>query len=341
MASLIAAQGTGTGFVGVAPEAKVLPIVAKSVNATAAGIRYATDHGAKVINVSRGAVTECPPNIQESVGYAIEHDVVVVAAAGNDGDETNSSEAPADCAGVLAVGAVDSKFRPWVKTQRKSYVAVAAPGVQVGGVLKDGQVHSSNGGTSGATALTSAVIALVRAKFPDMSARQVVQQIIASAGDVGSKGKDDQTGYGLIRPTRILNGTVPKNGPNPVFAAYDKWKAANAKQTGAAGSGSDTGSSPSSTDYLLVGGFAALVVAIVIVVLVMQGRKRRRLQAASTGRYGAGPGGPQAYGGPYPPQGGQPPAPGGQQPYYPPAGPQGGSPPQGRHPNPPGQWGAG
>src|SRR5262249_30341290 len=86
MAALIAAQGTGTGFVGVAPGAKILPIVTDDGGSTIAGIRYATDHGAKVISISQGAPSPCVDELQEAIGYAVDHDVVVVASAGNDGD---------------------------------------------------------------------------------------------------------------------------------------------------------------------------------------------------------------------------------------------------------------
>jgi type VII secretion-associated serine protease mycosin len=333
MASLIAARGTGTGFVGVAPAAKILPVRTKSFDSMVSGIRYAADHGAKVINISQGATASCIPSLQQAVSYAIERDVVVVAAAGDEGDSTNGSSYPANCAGVVAVGAIDPTLKPWIKTQQQSYVAVAAPGLHVGGVAKSGQFGADGFGTSQASALTSAVVALVRSKFPNMSARQVVQQIITSAGDVGPKGRDDQTGYGLIRPTRILNGEVPKNGPNPVFDAYDKWKAANAKQTGPA---PRSNAEDSSTNPILIGGVGAVAVALLVLLLVVLVRNRRRLQVAQARRAG----GPPVFGGPYPPQGGQSP-PGGQQPYYPPAGPPGGPPQQGPHPNPgqPGQWG--
>lgn len=113
MASLIAAQGTRTGFVGVAPHAKILPVVVKGLNGAAAGIRYAVDHGAKVINISQASPSSsgCPTDVQDAVGYALEHDIVVAAGAGNEGDTSNASMYPANCAGVLAVGAVDNKVQ--------------------------------------------------------------------------------------------------------------------------------------------------------------------------------------------------------------------------------------
>jgi type VII secretion-associated serine protease mycosin len=341
MASLIAAQGNGTGFLGVAPQARILPVVVKSTNAHAVGIRYAVDHGAKVINISRGAPATCPPATQDAVSYALQHDVVVLAAAGNDGNESNSAETPANCAGVLAVGAVDARFNPWIGTQRQSYVAVAAPGVGVGSVIKDGQYHNSPAGTSGATALTSAAVALVRSKFPDMPARQVVQQVVGSAGDVGAKGKDDQTGYGLIRPYRILNGSVPKSGPNPVFEAYDKWAAANKAASPGAQSGNNDDRFSSFNPIAAIG-IPAVIVAVIVILLVNRGRGRRRSHMAGPGQYGQADM-PQTFGGPYPLQDGQPSTPGGQQQsYYPPAGagPQGAPPPpQGQYPDPR-QWGS-
>ena len=111
--------------------------------------------------------------------------------------------------------------------ERQSYVTVAAPAGDVGAVLKDGRFHtSSEGGTSMATALTSATAALIRSKYPDMPAPEVVQRIIASCLDVGAPGRDDQTGYGLIRPVRALTGEGLNDVPNPVFTAYDEWKTA-------------------------------------------------------------------------------------------------------------------
>jgi type VII secretion-associated serine protease mycosin len=316
MASLIAAQGKGTGFVGVAPGARILPVIAQSGEAYTKGIRFAVDHGAKVINLSQAVASACPEGLQQAVSYAIEHDVVIVAGAGNNGDSPNASMYPANCVGVLAVGAVDNKTNPWAKTERQPYVTVAAPGVQVGSVLKDGQYYSSNGGTSGASALTSAAVALVRSKHPQMSAREVVQRIIASARDVGPAGKDNQTGYGAVRPQHALSDNVPKSAPNPVFDAYDKWAAANGKggstgKTGAQSSGSG------GTDWgkiaLYVMGMMLVPIAIVIILLIMRRKNKRRPQFPATGQQG---GMPPSFGGPYPPQPGETPAPPGARPHF-------------------------
>ncbi|MFL6054208.1 MAG: S8 family serine peptidase [Actinoallomurus sp.] len=227
MAALIAGQGNGTGMVGVAPGAKIMPIRAQAGSAEVEkGIRYAVDHGARVINISEGVPSPawigCGKSTEEAITYALKHDVVIVAAAGNEGNGPNDAQYPAECPGILAVGAVDHMFSPWVKTQRQSYVAVAAPGVRTGSINKKGEFVRAWNGTSQASALTSSVVALVRSKFPNMSAREAVQRILATTRDVGSPGRDDETGYGLVRPYHALVDQISPGAPNPVFAAWDK-----------------------------------------------------------------------------------------------------------------------
>nr|BFE32803.1 hypothetical protein GCM10010200_050540 [Actinomadura rugatobispora] len=328
MASLIAAQGRGTGLLGVAPNAKILPVVAQSKPAYAKGIRFAADRGAKVISLSQALPGACPADLQEAVTYALGKDAVVVAGAGNDGNGSNSSMSPANCAGVVAVGAVDAQFRPWVKSQRQSYVTVAAPGVQTSAILRDGKV-SFGSGTSDATALTSAAVALIRAKFPNMSNREVVQQVIGSAMDVGPSGRDPQTGFGFIRPYRVFNGTVPKNGANPVFEAYDR-QAKNAQKTEepSGGGGPKGGADMASVIVLVAWVVVGAVIALVMLFVLMRRRKKGR-----PAPLGPVPGATPSFGAPYPQQGQMPPGPGpqGQGP-----GPQG-YPPQGYPQQPPQQ----
>jgi hypothetical protein len=202
--------------------------------------------------------------------------------------------------------------------------------VGVSSVLKDGQLHTSNGGTSGATALTSGAAALVRAKYPTMSAREVVQRLIASTRDAGPKGKDDQTGYGVVRPYHALADNVSKSAPNPVFDAYDKWAAAN----GGAGASNSSGKSVTD-DGPNWGRIAMLVVGLIIVIAIIVATimtllRRGRSQPAAGPSYP--PQGPPSFGGqPYGP--GQPPVPGGRPQFYPPAGqaPEGTSPQPGGH----------
>jgi subtilisin family serine protease len=277
MAALIVAQGTHTRFLGVAPEAKVLPVVVNTghsdpVSEESDGIRYAVDHHAAVINISQGSPAKCPDTVQKAVSYAIAHDVVVVAGAGN-GDFGGGTSFPANCAGVLAVGAVtvaDGQFIAAPNTQHQPYVAVGAPGgVGAPGLLRDGQIHtSSSASTSTASALTSGVAALLRAQHPDMPAREVVQRIIASCLDVAPAGKDLDTGYGLIRPNHALQDDVAKDSPNPVFDAYDAWAAKQRTSTEA--------TAPPAAHSQFPVGLALLWVGVLLVIVVIGWLVRRR-----------------------------------------------------------------
>ncbi|WP_329519405.1 S8 family serine peptidase [Spirillospora sp. NBC_01491] len=224
MAALIAGQGIGSGMVGIAPKVRVLPIAAHSVN-DALTIRYAVDHGAKVINMSwSSAAAHCPVSTQTAVNYALQHDVVIVAAAGNQGNSRESSNSPANCAGVMAVGAVDADLNIWEKSTPGSNVVIAAPGVSVGSIGKDGTFNWKVNGTSQATALTSGVVALVRSRYPKMSAREVTQRVVATAKDIGPKGWDRRSGQGALIPYLALDAHVPASAPNPVYSRFDQRK---------------------------------------------------------------------------------------------------------------------
>ncbi|WP_245666667.1 S8 family serine peptidase [Actinomadura latina] len=346
MAALIASNGSGTGYVGVAPEAKIMSVASNLVNWDKA-IRFAADHGAKVINISQAfaAVNGCRPEMQQAVSYALQKDVVVVAGAGNSGTEGNPSMEPANCAGVLAVGAVDNKKAAWEKTERQPYVTVAAPGFLVNTVLANGRVTDHVAGTSQASALTSAVVALMRSKHPQMPAREIVQRIINTTKDAGPPGKDNMTGYGVVIPAAALTAKVPQNAPNPVFAAYDKWVQDNPQAAPKGKPGATKVPKSEATKkadqadrvflYLLIG-VAAVVVIGGIAVFALSRRNKKR-GAGQGPPQGGGSGPPPGWGGheapPYggqqvPPQGGPsgPPAGWGGPQGPPPGGPQGGRP---------------
>ncbi|MFD4641331.1 S8 family serine peptidase [Lentzea sp. NPDC058436] len=191
--------------VGVAPEAKILPVKlnGNSVEANAA-IRWAVDHGARVLNLSLGS--SATGTFDESLRYAAEHDVVVVAAAGNAGTDT-AVTAPANGFGVLAVSAVDGdgKFRPDVSVEGPE-VALAAPGVEV--------TPDKRSGTSFSAAIVSGAAALVRAAHPDLTAPEVVDLLTSTAKDAGSPGRDPQYGHGIVDPARAVTAQPAHSSEN-------------------------------------------------------------------------------------------------------------------------------
>jgi membrane-anchored mycosin MYCP len=240
MAALIAGQGGGrSGFVGIAPRAKILPVGVDGGKVTTAdlekpladGVRFAVDKGAQVISMSLGAYAAppdfCPPEVMAAVAYAVQHNVVLVAAAGNEGDTDNASEFPGSCPGVLTVGATDDYSRPWKKTQAHDYVSVAAPGVDVTTIGKDTRYfYEHTEGTSNSAALVSAAAALVRSANPRMPAPEVVRRLIATALDVNTPGPDNQTGYGIVRISRAMDPSyaVAADFPNPPYQRFDQWQ---------------------------------------------------------------------------------------------------------------------
>ncbi|MFB9831984.1 S8 family serine peptidase [Actinoallomurus acaciae] len=277
MSVLIAGQGGGrTRLVGIAPRAKILPVDVTGGDITtdrlaeplAAGIRFAVDHDARVINISLAAPTTsgCPSEVMSAIAYAVAHDVVLVAGAGNTGDADNSVEFPAMCPGVLAVGATDVSSRPWKRTQAQDYVSVAAPGVDMPTTGKNpSYYYPHSDGTSNSTALVAGAAALVRAANPTMPAREVVHRLIGTAMDVGAPGDDPQTGYGIVRVDRAVDTgyAVSSGSPNPPYQRFDQWQ----HPGGEASSPASSGSPPQKHSHILaeVLSLLSIVVALAFV----------------------------------------------------------------------------
>jgi membrane-anchored mycosin MYCP len=316
MAALIAGQGVQGGPVGIAPAVKILPVRIGELTpakmggagaATAAGIRFAVDHGAKVINMSVGGETPfgpaCDQAMQDGVAYGLEHNVVVVASAGNSARFMNPVMAPASCAGVLAVGAVNPDLTLWPDSEQQSYVAVAAPGNQVGFLGMDGKYFPDGYGTSSAAAFVSGEAALVRSRYPSMPWYQVVQRIINTALPEGSPVPNDKFGYGIVRIAGAVNASkyhVPATAPNPVYDAFKTWLASpegSQFTSPARKSPHPARSSPAAAAHSSSGttaGLAAVLVAVVVMAAggtalsVAAARRRRRRQAGEAAvRHGA------------------------------------------------------
>ncbi|MFJ3290200.1 S8 family serine peptidase [Streptomyces sp. NPDC086669] len=314
MASLIAGHGHGangsSGVVGLAPKAKILPIRTGSngdkLNTTewAAGVRYAVDHGATVINLSLVDSSAYPGSkAAKAIKYAQDHDAVVVAGAGNDAGTVNY---PAALPGVVAVSAVDQGLNFWSKSNTGN-VTVAAPGVetpQADPTSASGYVVAD--GTSGSTAYVSAIVALLRSKYPDLTAGQIVNRLVKSASFLqheGKKAPDRELGYGIARPGTALTMDIPK-GPKqgPLL------KGSSSTSTNSAAGSDDSDSSThakkkkksSSGKIFLFGGIAAAVVIVGILVAVLRNR-RNGGNNGGPGSGGAAPGGYPSQPGAYPP----------------------------------------
>jgi subtilisin family serine protease len=266
MAGLIAADtGNVEGVASVAPLAKIMPVRALDErgigepSVVAKGIRYAADHGAKVINLSLaqepiegGSSAQGNLFADKSIGDAIEYaagkGAVVVAAAGNNFDlggvPATSYDATVD--GVIVVGASTKRDRRAAYSNYGSGLDVLAPGggsstayskesCQANSPIVSTWWNKSTGsaaygagcGTSMAVAHVSGIAALLRAR--GFSNGSTVARIKNTAVDLYSPGRDNQSGYGRVDSAAAVGATAvavkpkPRSGsgsrPRPVGAA--------------------------------------------------------------------------------------------------------------------------
>lgn len=224
VAGIIAARpATGTGFVGLAPEATIIPI--KQNDAEGHGttrtlvqaIRHAIDERAGVINISQDTANavEPDPSLKQAIDEALDRDIVVVASAGNDGLGGDDKKTyPASYEGVLAVAASDRNNERAPFSQSGDFVGVAAPGVDIISTVPKGG-HCSDNGTSFSAPYVAAVAALIKAKHPDWTARQIVAQIEQTA-ERSFAGHDSRVGWGVVDPVRALtDDDQPIESPDP------------------------------------------------------------------------------------------------------------------------------
>ncbi|WP_338687137.1 type VII secretion-associated serine protease mycosin [Streptomyces acidiscabies] len=224
VAGIIAARPVeGTGFVGLAPEATIIPIKQNDAeghgtpDTLAKAIDYAVLAGAGVINISQDTTGAKKPSdsLKQSVEAALSKGVVVVASAGNDGTGGNVKKTyPASYDGVLAVAASDRNNERAAFSQSGDFVGVAAPGVDMISTVPAGG-HCSDNGTSFSAPYVAGVAALVKAKHPKWTARQVVAQIEQTA-ERTIAGHDRLVGWGVVDPVRALTeDDRPIESPNP------------------------------------------------------------------------------------------------------------------------------
>ncbi len=231
MASLIAGTGKGfggQGIKGLAYGARILAITGSGRDdpdqaGYAQGIRYAVDHGAKIINFSGGAPAD-ESDLREAVNYASSHDVIVVAAAGNSGDAGNEIDYPAAYPGVVAVSGVDRDSRPWAGSEHGPQIVLAAPATDPESAYLHGSYGiAPGGGTSPAAAWVSGAAAVVRGLHPDWTAGQTIRQLINTAHKPdGSHTRDDHYGYGIVDPlAAVTTPLAPGPTTNPLLTSGD------------------------------------------------------------------------------------------------------------------------
>ena len=234
VAGLIAGHGHGSGITGVAPAAKILsvrvtlefndplasdPAVSRRLAAgIAEGIRYAADHGARIIDLPLDpgtlgltasgdpAAAGGSPAERAAVADALSKGIVLVAPAGDDGQGPGIVNYPAAYPGVIAVGAVDRAGHLASFSSTRSRASLTAPGVSLASAVPpDG--HGTISSTSAASGIVAGVAALVLSRFPHLTVAQVTRALIDSTGSVP---RADLTSLPPVPPGRRPGpGTAP------------------------------------------------------------------------------------------------------------------------------------
>jgi thermitase len=194
------------GVAGMTWYDKVMPIKvldqsgAGTTYSVAQGIIWATDHGAKVINMSLGNYAQAQ-FLHDAIRYAFDRDVVLIAASGN--DNTEQPGYPAAYPEVFAVAATDESKQRAPFSNFGDYIDVAAPGVSIASTYPNNQ-YAALSGTSMASPHVTALAALIRSVNPLLKNTEVMNIMRNSAIDLGASGKDEQFGYGQINVEQAL-----------------------------------------------------------------------------------------------------------------------------------------
>lgn len=201
-ATSVAGLIAGTGeFRGMAPGAKIYHARAfeggrSNMDVILAALDWAAEQDVRILNMSFVG----PKNdlLQEACDAARARDIVLVAAAGNNGPKAPFGY-PAAYPGVIAVTATDDKDALMPQANRGAYIFVSAPGVNV--LAPSGGGTDLVTGTSFAAAVVSGAIANLIRAAPDRSVDWIEAALSTTAKDLGEAGRDSDFGYGLIDAT--------------------------------------------------------------------------------------------------------------------------------------------
>lgn len=198
------------GMASVAWGSPVLPVKvldaagSGSYSAICNGIVWSVDSGARILNLSLGGTT-ASRSLQDAVNYAWNKKAVVVAAAGNNGN--NVAFYPAACSNVLAVSATNSSDGRPSWSNYGTYVDVSAPGENIL-TLNGGNGYANWNGTSFSCPVTSGVVALMASAAPQLSNAILVDLLARNSDDLGAAGYDIYFGNGRVNASRAVQAAV-------------------------------------------------------------------------------------------------------------------------------------
>ncbi|GAA2527790.1 S8 family serine peptidase [Pilimelia columellifera] len=217
-----ARTNNGVGIAGAAHTGRIMPVKVFGPDGSAAdldiieGIDWATAHGAKVINLSLGG-PEDSPLLREALQRAVAAGVVVVAAAGNTGE--NTPQYPAAYPEAIAVGATDDAGALADFSTSGDWVDLVAPGFNIWSADAGSGSYVSDSGTSFSAPLVAGAVALARSAHRTLTPAEVAARLARTARDAGPAGRDPYYGAGVLDAYRALDGSwagdlLPPGGDN-------------------------------------------------------------------------------------------------------------------------------
>jgi subtilisin family serine protease len=333
VAGLIAGHGHGSGdaagLIGVAPAAKILSVrvnlefndplnsdaavTRRLPAAIASGIRYAVEHGARIIDLpldpgtfgltGHGDPAAAGGSAAEraAVAFAVRQGVILVAPAGDDGPGSGMVNYPAAYPGVIAVGAVGRNGRLAAFSSRRSYVTLTAPGVDLVAATPPGGYQQVSS-TSTASGIVAGVAALIVSRFPQLSAAQVTQALTRStlattaaapptAGAVVAGGASAPgTGYGTVNAARAVELAAVMNSAGQVRQTATPTATPPRPLRAAASPHPANASSLAGSLVRDVVAVLGVLIVLLIGLLLIMNSRRRRAAAAARARSGQAPG---------------------------------------------------
>lgn len=317
-------RGHGTAVTAMvlqaAPEATILPVrIFTGADEFAGGdfgdaeaVRWAVDNGADVIVTAYGMPGEASEDLHMALQYALDNDVIYLAAAGNDAEEITTGYFPAYMPGVVTVSGLGDDGEAWVDTSTGPEVDVAGPaayslvrpvpqshphmfedtepGDDNEEDVAPGSLYEESGGTSLAVGWIGGVVGLIRAAHADLDANAVIQRLIQTAADQGDPGHDPVFGYGVADAgAAVGDAAVDPVDANPL--GYPLGVAGASGQTADGGPAPGTGATAdgAAADDEENGSHAVAFAAVILAAVVLAGGASFLLQrraATSSPRHG-------------------------------------------------------